>query len=373
LGTYPENVYMYGIDKNLTLRAYNWHSPSGRPCIDGPSVDGDAPSMVLQFVHHMTIQGFKFAFGGADPGWSCMVEMDWCDNITFRDCYFTGDVPDMTHTLVEAIQIYWTTDCVVENCAFKHINAGNVLGVWPFDTVQTYAIGGGWNVNLEVTKCEFTDIQNQVPDGSWMRVVGIHLDFDWGAMNVHNNLIHHLLTNTSATTTGVWVYGIQNNEPLEYSASGNGTGTIDHNTIDSISTIGFSDTYSYGGAGIYSYNYTTPTFDSDYDVNSNLVTNLTGSTNQGMFGISDNKQSDFCDIWHVVDGAVSHPWASPSDEGVSNIYDNPLYENSSAEPYDYHLKPGSPAIGTGKAGTDMGCYAGLDPDVDVVGLLGPEN
>jgi hypothetical protein len=61
-----------------------------------------------------------------------------------------------------------------------------------------------------------------------------------------------------------------------------------------------------------------------------------------------------------------------SNEGMGCIYSDPKYVNNSSEPYDYHLASGSPCVGTGKGGADMGCYSGLDPD-EVIGLLGPED
>ena len=365
-GLYKEALYVYGGAHYKTIRAYNWHSPSGRPLWDGPESFDRIETIDFSHADYITIRGFKITWGATnDVGWSDIVSLTWTENITFTDCFFTGTVPYDVTRLAHGVSAYWTVDCVFENCLFRDIN----VGVNTAETsIQLHAFEGGWNINLEIAKCEFAELQpDNAPDGIPLYVTAIDIVFDWGGVNVHNNLIHHLAP--TVTNANMYLCGIDCWAPLEHDTPTNGTGTIAHNTIDEISSLGISNfVYCWGidNGNVSSFE------EADIDLHSNIVTNILGESNHYVWGIGDDDVCDYSDIWNVKRGTANYPWDSAGSEGEGCIYDDPMYENNMTEPYDYHLQAGSPAEGTGKDGNDMGCYGNLADD-EVVGLLGPED
>jgi len=46
---------------------------------------------------------------------------------------------------------------------------------------------------------------------------------------------------------------------------------------------------------------------------------------------------------------------------TNEIFNDPLFVDPTTAPYDFNLWGGSPALGTGEFGVDMGAYGGSDP------------
>lgn len=366
-GTYGESIYVYGGERHITVRAFNWYTTDGgRPLIDGPDIYSNQPTIQLVHTDYITFQGFKLTFGGASgSGWPAIAELTWTENIIIKDCFFTGDPPYDDARLVHGIAPYWTVDCEISNCLFKNINAGvNTTE----SSVQLEAIGGGWNVNLDILRNEFTDLQNEKPDGINLYVTAIDIVFDWGGINIQNNLVHHIEPGTEGGAS-LYFDGINNLSPLQYGSSSNGTGTIAFNTIDNLSVANAPSGSSARVWGIENTN--SSSFGADIDMHSNILSEITGDSTQWVYGIYDDDITDYSCLYHILRGTTEYPWGNPSHEGTGNIYLDPMFENNTTSPYNYHLQTGSPCEGAGSGGEDMGCYGNLGSG-EVIGLLSPE-
>jgi hypothetical protein len=94
------------------------------------------------------------------------------------------------------------------------------------------------------------------------------------------------------------------------------------------------------------------------DIHSNIITNLTGPQYcYGVYGDFAFEQT-YSDVWTIT-GPLGGRYGGLATEGTGGINQNPLYGDPNNE--DYTLQGGSPCIGTGKDGYDMGCHGGDDP------------
>jgi len=367
-GTYNEVIYLYGGARHITIRAYNWYvTDGGRPLIDGPDVSApNVPTIQLVHVDYIHWRGFEITWGGGtDAGWFKMVELLWTENIIFEDCYFSGDVPRDVIRLVQVLSAYWTIDCEVINCLFKDINLGqNTVET----NVQFEGIGGGWNIDFLIARNEFTQLQPDEVVNKSLYLTAIDIVFDYGGINIRNNLIHHV--EPSVTGASVYYTGIGNLWPLANANPNNGLGWIEHNTIDQLSV----ENCPPGSASRLTAIENTPHSSlpaTDIDINSNIASEITGTATQWVFGVNDPNVTDYSCLYHTLRGTVEWPWYNPAHEGVGCIYDAPDYVDSETEPYNYHLQSGSPCEGTGTDGEDMGCYGDLNSG-EVIGLMSPE-
>jgi len=368
-GKYPESLYWYPGEGYVTVRASNWYSPSGRPTIGGTEVTD--PNETIGFFHawNVTIQGFKITFIGGEHGSWQMMDIIHSHFILIKDCFFTGDSTYTGGNYIEAIGFHWSYDTTIQNCLFKDINANSASPDQNYVLVR--CINSGWSRNLTIKNCEFTNLQTApVPDGKYAQVDPVNIVFDFGNFGVQNNLIHHIAPDLAGANDGIYFRGIYNIWPLDDGDPNTGKGYIYNNTIDSISLSDGVDSYNTQVYGIQNTNYDTSGY--DIDIHSNIVTNITGTSNQYIWGIDDMNFTDYTCIWHVLRESTEYPWYNPAHEGVGCIYQDPLYVENTTEPYDYHLQSGSPCGGTGEDGEDMGCYGDLGPG-EVVGLLGPED
>lgn len=100
---------------------------------------------------------------------------------------------------------------------------------------------------------------------------------------------------------------------------------------------------------------------------SNIVSNILGLPNQSSIGIYSMTQTDYSCVFNIQNGYLYYG----TPEGSNSLNLNPQYVNNLTTPYDYSLSTGTPCIGAGKSGNDMGCYGNLEPG-EVVGLITPE-
>ncbi len=365
-GQYHESLYWNPYTGYLTVRAYNWYSPSGRPIIGGDDVVGSGETIGFFHAWDVTVQGFKIIFVGGTQGWQIM-DIIHSHNILIKDCFFTGDSTYTDGNYAEAIGFHWSYDTTIQNCLFKDINAATSYS----DTyVSVRGINSGWSRNLSIRNCEFTQFQtDSVPAGKSLYLEPVDIVFDYGNFKVYNCLIHHMSPDASSGDYLSFV-GIDNTWPLDDGDPNTGLGFIYNNTIDGIDLSNGPNTSSTYAYGIKNQNYDTPGY--DIDIHSNIVTNITGEASQYIWGIDDMNYTDYTDIWHVLRGSTEYPWYNPAHEGVGCKYVDPEYVNNISEPYNYHLQTGSPCIGIGEDGEDMGCYGNLAMG-ETVGLLGPED
>lgn len=93
---------------------------------------------------------------------------------------------------------------------------------------------------------------------------------------------------------------------------------------------------------------------------SNIITNTQAPSAATCYGAwsASSLSLDYTDIYGVV-GGITGLYGGSASPGTDFITADPMYVDPAG--YDYHLAAGSPCIGTGKDGEDMGCYGGADP------------
>lgn len=352
-GRYPEVLAapQVGNDTgNFTLRAYNWHSGSGRPTIGGLDVVSDSYTTVnFWYCNNATIQGFTLTYITCTGGSPVFIYMQYFGtNTLIKDCWFTGDTQDGI-TFCEAIAMLGVNGPTLENCLFKGINVPH-----PSSSVTIYALDWQVNYNITIVRNEFTQFQMTGPSNG--QSISLYTGYEgghYGNFKVANNLYHHMWPSSSDagsfsyTGENYWNYYTGYNDP-DYPFE------VAHNTWDSIDGTAADNS---SAQGIYNWMYCEK-----FTTNSNILTNFNNSS--PAVGINDVDLPDHNNLWNGV------IWGCP--QGAGNISDDPKYVNNTSEPYDYHLAAGSPCIGTGRDGTDMGCYGDLGAG-EKIGLLTSED
>ena len=362
-GTYPEAFWI--SPSNFTLRAYNWYSPSGRPTIGGPDTVTTEASIIYFSGSNITMQGFKMAFSecNANSDFRLMF-LIFVDGVTFKDMYFTGTAHGEWEGDATCADMVGATNITFTNCLIKKMNGSQVTN--NNDSIDIRLVNAIMCSNITVEKCEITELQYtpvNANQGAYIEPI-VFLQ-DYGGFNVHNNLIHHISLSSASTWQTNNVRFILNWGML---SSGSGQGIIANNTID---TASIEDCTGGGASYLCGIDNEVSEWE-NVDIYNNIVTNLQSLSTQDLYGIQDAGKSDYCNIWHTLEGDIEVPWYDPSNEGDGCTYLDPMFVDNEDAPYDYHLAPGSPCIGSGKDGEDMGCYGNLAYG-DVIGLLGPED
>ncbi len=164
-------------------------------------------------------------------------------------------------------------------------------------------------------------------------------------IEIRNNLIYDTYfrnTSGSSQNWGILVDGSASN--IE----------VFHNTID---RVGPPSTY--GGTG-WTYGIGVTNSNSQ-TIHSNIVTNIQATSLALAYGIytTASQASDYGCVWSVNGGAGGGLYGGGAYAGTGSISADPLYQDSAN--FDYTLASGSPCIGAGMDGEDMGCYGGSDP------------
>jgi hypothetical protein len=302
---------------------------------------------------NVVLQGFKLLFtNNTSPMNQDIYQQYSGTNITIKDCWFSGDTNEGC-TYCAAITIYFVDGTSIENCLFKGINMPHPGE--DMSGTRIYAIDFQVQTNISIVRNEFTQFQWTGPSDG--RDIDLHTGYEggtYGNFKVDNNLYHHIWpTSTDAgsfTFTGenFWDYYENFNDPdYPFEVAFNTYDNINGNVAPSNWASGIND-YGNSSAPVATH--------------SNILANWSNSSSTGINNYG-SIPADYNDLWN------GPTWGG--GQGTGNISANPMYENNTTEPYDYQLQTGSPCIGTGKDGEDMGCYGNLGPG-EVVGLLTPE-
>jgi len=341
-GTYNEQIYQYYAIGNVTIRAWSWYTtPAGRPKL---TYNGSAP-IYIYYTPYVTIRGFKVSpYAGSTA--NQLVYAYYSPNISFYDCYFTGQ---LDYYYYYVMYLYYCDNITVKNCLFGDLATNYPAYTYAYMYFYFYRGNGQHNVSQN----EFTKFQ-ETPQVSGYMYTYLYCYYWPAGSKFTNNLFHHLSPN-------VLNYGSLYIPRIYYPYA---NVTVANNTIDKYDMDKGSDVTSSYIYGMYLYNGGSVTY--GYDANSNIVSNMNGTkTNPYYYGIyAYNTSTDYDDVYNIQDT----PYGS-APAGPNSISADPQYVNNTSEPYDYHLATGSPCIGTGKGGVDMGCYGNLPAGETVVGLL----
>jgi hypothetical protein len=206
--------------------------------------------------------------------------------------------------------------------------------------VAMYNVNGG-----EVSKNKFGGEHHRSADSSsYVESYGVYL-LAGSNIIIRNNLIYDTYFYDSAgASSRNW--GVR----VESSATGI---EIYNNTIERVgppsTNVGSGWTY-----GIANASGTAQT------IHSNIIANLSSPLSATCNGIySGPVQSvDYGCVWNIT-GGIPSLYGGAASAGASSINLDPKFVDPAT--FDYHLATGSPCIGTGKDGVDMGCYGGTDP------------
>jgi len=372
-GRYPE--FLVNSVGNFTLRAYNWHSASGRPAIGGLDVSiGGWPingTITFSDCDNVTVQGFKLLFvTNSSGGYISIYHQYGGTNIDLKDNWFSGNTQDGM-SYCAAITMYNVDNMVIENNLFKGMNmphpaadgSGVRMYIMDFQGDYTHTI-----VRNEITHLQWdgpSDNQDIFIDGGYAG--GCH-----GNYRFSNNLYHHVFPETSdaasfrmmAIEKFILYYDYFDDPNYPFEVSNN---VIDNIDITHVSNQNYWLNYIYG---ILNNATQEPTF--TFPCHSNILSNFKAPASSSSFSIASDYAADNNDLWNLKNGSNDMPWGyGVGGTGVGNIAVNPMFVNNTTEPYDYHLAAGSPCIGAGKDGADMGVYGNLNPG-EKIGLLSPE-
>jgi hypothetical protein len=346
-GTYDEQVYR-SYNSGFTLRAWSWYTtPPARPTL---TYSGNASIIYLNYTDNVKIQGFKIEiYPGTGSGGYQPIYAWYSHNFSLIDCHVTGT---LSYFDLYPLFLYYCDSVTIKNCLFSDLNTSSTA-MYASIFFQIYRGNGAHNL----CQNEFTKFQEspQTPGSMSIYLYGLY----WPSGSKWcNNLCHHISPNV---TSHFSIY--LNRVYYPYADV-----IVANNTVDKIDADHGTDTVNSYVHGMFLYRSSSTSY--GYDAHSNIVTNLTGSYTSPIYiGVytSTYQGTDYMDVWNIQDVRY---WGYA--EGPNSINADPLYVNNTTEPYDYHLDTGSPCIGTGKNGEDMGCYGNLPAGETIVGLLTPE-
>jgi hypothetical protein len=348
-GTYNERIYLYW-STGCTIRAWSWYTtPAGRPTITNSLL---THLVYCYYTNNVTVQGFKLQiYTGTGSGGYQPVYVYYSSYFTLRDCSLTGTI---SYYYLYALYCYGP-NMTIENCKFSDLQTNYPAYTYAYIYFYIYNPAGIASGACKFNRNEFTKLQDTIQVPGYMYLY-FYIYYWPNGSQVNNNLFHHISPNV-LTYAYLWPFRVY----YPYA-----TATVANNVVDKIDVDKGTDSSSSTIYGMYLYNGGSVTY--GYDGNSNIVSNITGSkTLPYYYGEYDyNTSTDYDDVWNIQDTAYGSAVAGPH-----SISANPLFVNNTTPPYDYHLDTGSPCIGTGKSGVDMGCYGNL-PAGAVVGLLTPE-
>jgi hypothetical protein len=373
-GRYPE--YLVNSVGNFTLRAYNWHSASGRPAIGGLDVSiGGWPvngTITFSDCSNVTVQGFKLLFVKNSSGAYISIYHQYNGtNIDLKDNWFSGNTQDGM-SYCAAITMYTVDNMVIENNLFKGLNMPHPVA--DGSGVRMYIMDFQGDYTHTIVRNEITHLQWDGPsDNQDIFIDGGYAGGCHGNYRISNNLYHHVFPDTSdaasfrfmAIEKFILYYDYYDDPIYPFEVSNN---VIDNIDITHVSNQTYWLNYI---EGILNNATQAPSF--TFPCHSNILTNFKAPASSSSFSIASDYPADNNDLWNLKNGTNDAPWGyGVGSTGVGNIAKDPMFVNNTTEPYDYHLATGSPCIGAGKDGKDMGVYGNLNPG-EKIGLLTPAN
>jgi hypothetical protein len=342
-GTYTEQVAT-SFGTGFTLRAWSFYTePAARPTIEYQF----GQTLYIYYTNDVTIQGFAISPASGNTS-SQMTYAYYSHNLTYLDCHFTGT---LDYYYFHVLYIYYCNDVTVKNCLFSDLNTNYPAYSYAYLYLSYIYRGNG---TQRFIQNEVTELQESPQVNGYMYMY--NYGYYWPAGSEwSNNLYHHISPNV-LTYAYMYLNRVYYPYPNVY---------VHNNTVDSLDEDLGNNT---GGIlyPMYLYNGGSPSY--SYDAKNNIVSNIGGTntvpTYYGMYCY--NISPDYSDVYNIQDSP--YPSAPPGPNCISS---DPLYVNNTTAPYDYHLDTGSPCIGTGEGGVDMGCYGDL-PAGETVGLLTPE-
>ena len=345
---YGTGVYDGQVSKDsgdsFTLRGFSWYTmPVGRPTIQKTG----SPPIYIRYTNDVTIQGFTISPGPGVTTQNQIVYAYYANNFTFIDNHVTGTID---YYYLYCMYIYYSDNMVIKNNLFSSLNTNST---YTYAYIYFYFYRGNGVHN--VTQNEFTTFQDTTQTPGYMYIY--QYGYYWPAnSNWTNNLMHHI-----APDSGTYFSMYLNRIYYPYA-----TANVENNTVDMLSCDNGINSSSSRLYGMYVYRGSSTMY--GYDLSSNIVSNVTGTyTMPTYYGIyAYNQSPTYNNVWNIQD--IPYGFSGP---GTGSISADPMFVNNTTDPYDYTLATGSPCIGTGKSGVDMGCYGNL-PAGEVVGLLTPE-
>jgi len=325
----------------FVLRGWSWYTtPFGRPTLTNTSTY----AIYLNYTNNVTIQGFKLMFPVSSYQYY-LIYGNYSNNLKIIDNWGTGSTLSY---YVNLFYTYYCNDLTITNNLFSEVNCNNTCNQFQLGFAYQGS-GSGHNVSRN----EMTKLQSNL-NNTMNYVYGIYAYYWPAGSKFNNNLIHHIDPNS-----GSYYCAYMYMTMIYYCYS---TMTVGNNVIDKCSLDNSWDYYT-SCYGLYIYNGGSSSY--TYDAHSNIITNLTGTHSTPYYygTYVYNIGVTYTDVWNIQDSL--HGWTGP---GTGCISQDPKYVNNTTEPYDYHLDTGSPCLGTGKGGADMGVYGNLAAG-EVIGLL----
>jgi len=324
LGTYSLSSTLT-VNKSLMLTSEDPYA-TGKPVLDG---GGTLTTVIFIAADNVTIDGLEITNGKGD-----LVRQSGAFSGTIvRNCAVHDSSGD------EGIQLVACTDCLIECNTIYDVaqDAICVSGSSHTTAVRNNEIYNVGSENAAIYVYESYDITvacNYIHDTPAANGIKMYKNYG-GTHTIANNLIVH-----NAWQGGTRCYDEADGSTINIykPQTADSTYMVTHNTLAD-------------NTGVDACSHTTDhaIYVNDYD-NSGAVTNVTDNIATGhggygirvFFGATVNYSTN--DLWQNAMGATD---GSPVDGG-GNISANPLYYG------DYTLQAGSPCIGAGSGGQDMG-------------------
>jgi hypothetical protein len=295
----------------------------------------------------------------------------WAENVpglTVRDCEIVE--PAASYGYLEFLRTSSCSDVLAKDNTFDSFNsASTFMSVFVISGGSDITITGndvynlnnwvGYNIyqtgegyiavynasDVEISKNKLGGDHHRSADSSNYVQQAI-VDINGGSnITIRNNLIYDTYFQDSGA-------GASRNWGIRVSSGASGV-EIYQNTMDLVgpasSPSGTGYTY-----GIWLESGSVST------CHSNIISNTQAPQSATCYGVyaASAMQQTYSDVWGVV-GGTTGLYGGSAVEGVGGISADPEYEDP--DNFDYHLATGSPCIGTGLDGEDMGCYGGSDP------------